>query len=458
MRTERDNAKHSDLSCPIENLAVALVSDDPQKLSGSFQQTVNKTLSEQTQTADDKGRSIVAQSRFSHVQEASVGQVEQSELTSHFSEDCKSVTRGSLKTIPPHLRAKILRQGATECSRVSTRPENDHPVHTHLHGGLYASSTAFTEASSGENEASTTRHSDHDTMGLSPVSTRDSRGSSNLPPHLRANNELERADGGGVKSESSDGGVRLDHREKAGDSAAISAEVTTTQIDPASRILTGQSTIGSADRSEVERTELSHSGKAPGDANGRPGLPPHVRAKPGFSGNVSATRPAEIDHSSTTSMSTGHSTPKPVGSVSRSGVGDLATPSDNFRVVQSAESYSTVAKGSEKLPPHLRVKQGPIPMLSTQDATKNAATEISSMPLTHSGAQSAITQTDEASEIRNGVTLKPTDTSMDTLSTMDPEEKGVGLGPHDPQHPSYDARKYRSPYTGRFHCPLPLCG
>ncbi|KAL2111254.1 hypothetical protein VUR80DRAFT_10321 [Thermomyces stellatus] len=157
-------------------------------------------------------------------------------------------------------------------------------------------------------------------------------------------------------------------------------------------------------------------------------------------------------------MSTGHSTPKPVGSVSRSGVGDLATPSDNFRVVQSAESYSTVAKGSEKLPPHLRVKQGPIPMLSTQDATKNAATEISSMPLTHSGAQSAITQTDEASEIRNGVTLKPTDTSMDTLSTMDPEEKGVGLGPHDPQHPSYDARKYRSPYTGRFHCPLPLCG
>lgn len=420
---------------------------------------------DQAGTVSDQGKAVYTQGRSLYVQESSVGPFEQSEVTSHFSAASEDTAGVSSMALPPHLRAKFLRQGATDCGQASIRPADDRSVRMlppHLQRGLDAGSTiAKTEAFDSENDASTVKHSDMGTMGLLPTGSLGGRGVSALPPHLRLkmDDELKGTEGGGVGSESSDGGVRLEGQEKAGLAAANFAEATTTQLGPELSVLTGQSTTGGVNfPSEVEQIQPSRSGEALANSRRSSGLPPHLRVKSGLGVAVSPTKPRETDCSPTPSMSTGQSTPEAVGTGRESGMDELSTPRDNFGVVQSVKGYALMAKGNDALAPHLRTKHGQGGVLPTdQNDAKVAATDMA-LKSSSSASRNATTQTDGASAILGGVTLRPTDTSMGAVSTMNPDVEDVGLGPHDPQHPGYDARNYRSPYTGRFHCPFPLCG
>lgn len=223
-------------------------------------------------------------------------------------------------------------------------------------------------------------------------------------------------------------------------------------------MLTGKSTAGDTNSfNGVERNQPSRAGETLTNTRGGSGLPPHFRVKAGFVAAVSPSGHDEADCSPTPSMSARQSTPEPVGTGQEFAMGELSTRRGNFGVMQSVQSYSIVTKDNRTLAPHLRAKQAPRGVLPTdQTGANDAATDIA--PKSHSGSRNATTQTDDASAILGSVALKPTGTSMDAVSTTIPEGEDVGLGPHDPQHPRYDARNYRSQYTGRFHCPLPLCG
>lgn len=449
-RVERDQTKGPGLSQETKQPAIGSARQD----------------AEQADTVANKGGSIRTQGPSLRAGESSAGPIGQSEVTSHFSAASEDTTGGSSRALPPHLRAKFLRQEATVSSKASICNRDDQSVRMlppHLQSGLDADLTtaAKTETLDGENDASTIKHSDQGTMGLLPTSYRGGRSASALPPHLRIkiNDELKDTEGGGIESESSDGGVRLERREKGKFHPATSTEANTAQLVPELSMLTGRSTIGGADsRNDVERIQPSRSGETLANTSGSSGLPPHLRVKPDFVVTASPTRPAETGDSPPLNLSTGQSTPEPVGSEREPGMSQAPTSHDNFGVVQSVKSYSVVTKGDRAIAPHLRAKQAPDGASPTdQINTKDAATDVA-LKLPHSGSRDATTQTGDVTTIAGGITLRPTDTSMEGVSPMDPEEEDVGLGPHDPQHPMFDARNYRSPYTGRFHCPIPNCG
>lgn len=89
----------------------------------------------------------------------------------------------------------------------------------------------------------------------------------------------------------------------------------------------------------------------------------------------------------------------------------------------SIKSYAAVPKSTEKLqiPPHLRGRQEPGP---TSPGSPHSV-----------GTQTGNVEKEDAHDIQKSVALKP----VDAASVMDPEEDGIGLGPHDPQPREYRA-------------------
>lgn len=430
---------------------------ESQQQKASHSQAAVQTLSEQEKAAPDQHQPGCRQGIGPQTEEVPAsGSVEPSETTSNFWGTGPGVQSPgtSLKTVPPHLRGKLL-AAPTDSSEISSFSVEDQPTKMlppHLQGGLGSGPTeAYTEASKDENDASTihaptTKYSDQGTMGLPSANSRDSRASSVVPPHLRGKvKEPESTDDGGVREDASPNrGATLDHQEQRDHANSAFATATETQFSGALSILTGQSTVGSC--SEAGPNRPSPSQEPVRNAHGNTTLPPHLRK--GISGNhavtASSTKPVERDYSPTPSMSTGQSTPEPANAGGEPEAGQLRRSHDNFGVVPSVKSYATVAKSREKTPPQFRGRQVESPKFPA--------------PPRSVGTQTGDISTDDVSEVQQNIVLKPSDTSVDAASTMDPQEEGIGLEHHDPQHPLFDARKYLSQYTKRFQCPIPSCG
>ncbi|SPN98968.1 uncharacterized protein DNG_02007 [Cephalotrichum gorgonifer] len=173
-------------------------------------------------------------------------------------------------------------------------------------------------------------------------------------------------------------------------------------------------------------------------------LPPHLQRGPGHASTIAS----DTNVNPALSMSDGQSTTKRTGSGSESEFDHRLR--DNSGVVQTVRSYAIVTKGSGHIPPHLRVKQDGTPASPTgRDANKGDTTQVETAIAQQKDL--IIRQTEDQTD-------PPTQISRISDDMMEVGEAGSGLGPHDPDHPQFDARIYYEQYSRRYLCPIPNCG
>lgn len=394
------------------------------------------------------GQSPVSRGQLVHTRETSVKTTETSGISS--SSIDKYATDDTKISIPPHLRSKIPRAAISGVGQALKAFVDEQPtkcVHAHMPGELgIESSAASLVGSLNENDADTIKRSDHGTTGSM---TTTARGSSDLPPHLRAEIQEvpECLNDGDIKDMSSVIDAIPNRRGGLHDAATASIAGTCPSAIPASDMPAGRSMVGSGcSDSEFDSTEPLHARER--SKNGNASLPPHLRVK---LGQPAPTLPkvTETEDSRSPSVSTSQISLESLGSGKQPASGQPSQLRDNFGVAPTIRSYAVVAKTSESLPPHLRQRQGGSIVISTgQDVSGANAAEAAVMP-PHQGTSNSLAIQNEsanATVLRTQVEVRIRD-----------EDEDSGLGCHDPEHPRYNPQSYYCQFTKKYQCPIGTC-